>query len=93
MFPQQFVQAQIKENIKAPRHWPLWGEFTVTGHNGHKPKRPQPKRPQTETGCCRRNFCTFVYKRQSDSNASSNGLVTQISSDFHTLEYIFFYIR
>ena len=23
--------------------------FKVTGHNGHKPKRPQPKRPQTET--------------------------------------------
>ena len=23
-------KAQIKENIKAPRHWPLWGEFT--GH-------------------------------------------------------------
>ena len=21
-------QAQIKENIKAPRHWPLWGEYT-----------------------------------------------------------------
>ena len=21
-------QAQIKENIKAPCHWPLWGEFT-----------------------------------------------------------------
>ena len=20
--------AQIKENIKAPRHWPLWGEIT-----------------------------------------------------------------
>ena len=29
-FAQPFVQAQIKENIKAPRHWPLWGEFT--GH-------------------------------------------------------------
>ena len=28
MFPQLLVQAQIKENIKAPRHWPLWGEFT-----------------------------------------------------------------
>ena len=25
---QPFGQAQIKENIKAPRHWPLWGEFT-----------------------------------------------------------------
>ena len=21
------AQAQIKENIKATRHWPLWGEF------------------------------------------------------------------
>ena len=21
-----FLQAQIKENINAPRHWPLWGE-------------------------------------------------------------------
>ena len=25
---QPSIQAQIKENIKAPRHWPLWGEFT-----------------------------------------------------------------
>ena len=23
-----FIQAQINENIKAPRHWTLWGEFT-----------------------------------------------------------------
>ena len=23
-----FAQAQIKENIKAPRHWPLWGTST-----------------------------------------------------------------
>ena len=28
LFTQPFVQAQIKENIKAPRHWPLCGEFT-----------------------------------------------------------------
>ena len=28
LFTQPFVQAQIKENIKALRHWPLWGEFT-----------------------------------------------------------------
>ena len=27
-FTQPFIQAQMKENIKAPRHWPLWGEFT-----------------------------------------------------------------
>ena len=28
LFTQPCVQAQIKENIKASRHWPLWGEFT-----------------------------------------------------------------
>ena len=27
-FTQTFIQAQIKENIKTARHWPLWGEFT-----------------------------------------------------------------
>ena len=26
--PQPFIQAQIKENTKAPRHWPFCGEFT-----------------------------------------------------------------
>ena len=31
MFTQPFIQTQIKENIKAPRHWPLCGEFTGTG--------------------------------------------------------------
>ena len=25
---QPFVPAQITENIKAPRYWPLWGEST-----------------------------------------------------------------
>ena len=28
LFAQPFVEAQIKENIKVPRHWPLWAEFT-----------------------------------------------------------------
>ena len=28
---QSFIQAWMKENIKAPRHWPLCGEFTGTG--------------------------------------------------------------
>ena len=30
LFTQSFIQTQIKENIKAPRHWPLCGEFTGT---------------------------------------------------------------
>ena len=28
LFTEPFIQAQIKENIKAPRHWPLCGKFT-----------------------------------------------------------------
>ena len=28
LFTQSFIQTQIKENIKAPHHWPLCGEFT-----------------------------------------------------------------
>ena len=24
----RLFKGQIKENIKAPRHWPLWGDFT-----------------------------------------------------------------
>ena len=31
LFTQPFIQTQIKENIKAPRHWPLCEEFTGTG--------------------------------------------------------------
>ena len=30
-FTQSFIQAQIKENIKAPRYWPSCGEFTGAG--------------------------------------------------------------
>ena len=28
LFTQPFIQTQTKENIKAPRHWPLCGEFS-----------------------------------------------------------------
>ena len=31
LFTQSLIQAQIKENIKVPRHWPLCREFTGTG--------------------------------------------------------------
>ena len=32
LFTQPFIRAQIKENINAPRHWPLYrGEFTGAG--------------------------------------------------------------
>ena len=28
LFTQPFIRMQIKKTIKAPRHWPLCGEFT-----------------------------------------------------------------
>ena len=28
LLTQPFIRAQIEENSKAPRHWPLCGEFT-----------------------------------------------------------------
>ena len=31
LFTQPFIQVQIKENIKAPRHWPLCGNSPMTG--------------------------------------------------------------
>ena len=31
LFTQAFIQTQIKENIKAPCHWSLCGDFTGTG--------------------------------------------------------------
>ena len=31
LFAQPFIQTQIKDNIKAPRHCPLWGNPSVTG--------------------------------------------------------------
>ena len=31
LFTQPFIQTQITENIKAPRHWPMRREFTGPG--------------------------------------------------------------
>ena len=28
VYSNRLFKARIKEYIKAPRHWPLWGEFT-----------------------------------------------------------------
>ena len=42
-FVQSFIQAQMKENIKAPRRWPLWGELRTKGQWRGKCRFP---------GCC-----------------------------------------
>ena len=45
----RFVQVQIKENMKAPHRWPLWGNPSVTS------EFPSPKAPYMDNvsiGCC-----------------------------------------
>ena len=69
LFTQPFIQTQIKENIKAPRHWPLCGEFTGTGEFPaqrasyaeyvsiwwrHHVFRCAPEHTVEQTGSCRR---------------------------------------
>ena len=56
-------KAQIKENIKAPRHWPLWGEFT-----GYRwiPRTKGPWRGKCfhlMTSSCFHCFLTFAASR------------------------------
>ena len=41
LFAQPFFQAQIKENIKSPRHWPLWREPDFP-HKGPLPPKMFP---------------------------------------------------
>ena len=66
-FTQPFVQAQIKENLKAPRHWHLWKEFYRWSVN-FPHKRPVTRKyfhlmtPSSEkvTISCIILFCTYL---------------------------------
>ena len=58
-FIQPFIQTQIKENIKAPRHWPLCGEFTGTGEF------------PTQRASCAENVSIW-WRRHEDGKSSLN---------------------
>ena len=60
LFDQLFLQAHIKENIKGPLHWPLWGKFdqspVVSPHKGPVIR----KCFHLVTSSCQNElFCTF----------------------------------
>ena len=63
LFAQPFVCAQTKEDIKAPRHWPLWGEST--GHRlirlkkGHERGLLMPSSWYLSNFRCYR--CAFIF--------------------------------
>ena len=55
-------QAQIKENIKAPRNWPLWGDFTGDRWIRRTNGQLRGKCFHLMTSSCAINFdCTVIY--------------------------------
>ena len=50
-FAQPFVQAHINENIKAPGHWPLYGEFTGGRRIPHTKRQYRTKCLMTSSWC------------------------------------------
>ena len=58
------IQAQIKEIIKAPRHWPLCWELTGTGEFPHKG-------PET------RNFFSIWWRHLDDNTPLARGINAQ----------------
>ena len=72
---QPFIPAQIKENIKAPRHWPLCGKFT-----GHR-------RVLDTTG---RSLCELQLqhwnKYMEESCRFQRAMLTMKTTKIHTLQ-------
>ena len=70
LFTQSFIRAQIKENIKAPRHWPLCREFTGDRWIPHTKGQLRGKcfhlMTSSWSACKQRRFCHVwftVYKK------------------------------
>ena len=55
LFTQPFIQAQIKENIKALRHWPLCRKFTVERGSPHTNGQQRGKCSHLMTSSWKRN--------------------------------------
>ena len=58
LFTQSLIQAQIKENIKIPCHWPLCGEFTGPMNSSHKGPVTRKMFPFDDVIM---SFCPVVY--------------------------------
>ena len=76
LFTQSFFQAQIKENIKAPRHWALWGwESTGDRWSSHTKGQQRGKcfHLITSSWCMCGRLCGCGLKRLiKESNALMN---------------------
>ena len=57
LFTQPFIQAEIKENIKAPRHWPLCGDFTGDRWNPRAKGQLRGKCFHLMTSSCMKKIC------------------------------------
>ena len=64
LFSQLFIQVQMKEYITAPRHWPLWWEFTGDRWNprtnGQLREKCFREKKNTHTGLTLRLLVTYI---------------------------------
>ena len=105
LFTQASIQAQIKESIKAPRDWPLWGEFT--GHRWIPRTKGQlrGKRFHSVTSSwlsiIMRSYCMSVMTSQFYANFWINCLLactllsfgTRILSDTDQISGTYFFLK
>ena len=59
LFTQAFIQTQMKENIKAPRRWPLWGEFTA--HRIHRSSVTSPHKGPASGKCFHLMTSSWIF--------------------------------
>ena len=59
LFTQAFIQAQMKENSKAPRRWPLWGEFTA--HRIHRSSVTSPHKGPASGKCFHLMTSSWIF--------------------------------
>ena len=88
LFTEPFIQAQMKENIKAPRHWPLCGEFTGElpaqrasnaenvsiwwRHHGSRIYRATPKNVSSDSRAAIAKICQYDDHPGDDNDTNGN---------------------
>ena len=73
LFTQPFIQARIKETIKAPRHWPLCGKSSETGEF------------RAQRASKAENITIWWRHHESDPTSSGHHVVFDVSYGFYTL--------
>ena len=78
LFTQSFIQTQIKENIKAPRHWPMCGDFTGDRWSPRTNGQLRRKCSHLMTSSCSENGCVTSNSARSYLIQLPNDIISNI---------------